>query len=569
MASSEEYKSDLSDEYDDDDSFEEQTDSDEPPDREAYWATTRFGPRGPPPHFGPGHSPKIRGDSNLRNPHCFPSYNHCPDYRTYWPQDEVVPPPHHHWCFLGQILNFKDKVLVVSDTAGNNVFVCLYFSNTTELFDWSTLKSGSTIAVLYAEQRYYDPDEDSDDEQLQKRILLLHHPQFVKIYPCSLETLLRINDDIEAETPEDRLQKCQGCGKDDGPNKLTLRRCSRCMSVSYCSSECQVAAWKRGHKSECKVFAAVTELKLSRYWRNEYPVEWVAFGQREKAMIEREEWRNNAVAVIKPEWRTAEPLVPVKLVGTFEVSSGELVWGQLASILEGIKNPASDQPGEDKASVDNGGTVYTQGWTFRALAKTGVWKIAKVDGFGLPDRPKDTWIAYHSSYSSPAELLSMTRDIDWGNRMENPRVCWVNRYDWGSQCSNSSGAARMFAALDPGSAWPVAVERKKRRWQYAHNNTFLLDAKYAAGLLRTIARPSLLDENLSKGEGSSFLGGETVVGCHLPITKSEYEFARMIFSEEDSVSVPGKKELVAFWYERDNMYHYEEALGEPTYEDVV
>ena len=40
---------------------------------------------------------------------------------------------------------------------------------------------------------------------------------------------------------------CDNCGKESDH----LSRCSKCMSVAYCSKECQRADWKAGHKSSC------------------------------------------------------------------------------------------------------------------------------------------------------------------------------------------------------------------------------------------------------------------------------------------------------------------------------
>ncbi|GAQ90630.1 LysM domain containing protein [Klebsormidium nitens] len=41
---------------------------------------------------------------------------------------------------------------------------------------------------------------------------------------------------------------CDHCGSRDD-----LKRCGRCFYVSYCSTVCQSAAWKDGHKAVCKV----------------------------------------------------------------------------------------------------------------------------------------------------------------------------------------------------------------------------------------------------------------------------------------------------------------------------
>lgn len=44
-------------------------------------------------------------------------------------------------------------------------------------------------------------------------------------------------------------------------------------------------------------------------------------------------------------------------------------------------------------------------------------------------------------------------------------------------------------------------------------------------------------------------------GCNLNfIGNDEFEFARLIFGQDDSPKFPGKKELVGFWYDADNRY---------------
>ncbi|KAJ6530301.1 hypothetical protein B0H19DRAFT_482288 [Mycena capillaripes] len=84
------------------------------------------------------------------------------------------------------------------------------------------------------------------------------------------------------------------------------------------------------------------------------------------------------------------------------VTSGELLWGQMTPILSGLTNDAHDFPStEDRAVL--GGTIVTQAYTYRAPARMGLWKIIKVNGYGHPKAPKDSWLVYHSS-CDPLEL---------------------------------------------------------------------------------------------------------------------------------------------------------------------
>jgi hypothetical protein len=117
-------------------------------------------------------------------------------------------------------------------------------------------------------------------------------------------------------------------------------------------------------------------------------------------------------------------------------------------------------------------------------------------------------LAYHSS-CDPLELLLLARPVDWATRSSNPRVCWVNRYDWGYHCANPTRAARFFADVDSSSGWDEANKRQEERaaagtyrrpkkdedierWErlgtYNGHNIFLVDAANGAEALKLLAR---------------------------------------------------------------------------------
>jgi MYND finger len=46
-------------------------------------------------------------------------------------------------------------------------------------------------------------------------------------------------------------------GEDLGEKRTkAFMQCSKCRSVRYCSRECQVLHWKKGHKKECSLLAS-------------------------------------------------------------------------------------------------------------------------------------------------------------------------------------------------------------------------------------------------------------------------------------------------------------------------
>ena len=50
------------------------------------------------------------------------------------------------------------------------------------------------------------------------------------------------------QAPQRRV--CGGCGASEAPG-ATFQACSRCKAQHYCTKDCQVRAWKAGHKGQC------------------------------------------------------------------------------------------------------------------------------------------------------------------------------------------------------------------------------------------------------------------------------------------------------------------------------
>ncbi|KAF8951913.1 hypothetical protein BDZ97DRAFT_1656283 [Flammula alnicola] len=48
---------------------------------------------------------------------------------------------------------------------------------------------------------------------------------------------------------------CYYCNKDLPSNQM--KRCSRCLLVTYCSKECQAISWKASHKQNCKIHPSI------------------------------------------------------------------------------------------------------------------------------------------------------------------------------------------------------------------------------------------------------------------------------------------------------------------------
>ncbi|KAJ7053709.1 hypothetical protein C8F01DRAFT_1064571, partial [Mycena amicta] len=415
------------------------------------------------PAFGPPadrEQQELYHHRDLRNPRSFPSFEDCAPYKAY-PAASDHEHPHHYWCFLGQILPSKTETeehsFLVKDKSGETVRVELAFpdDDASSKFEAEYIKPGWTLAVLWAAKNVFEDGTSG---------LRLEYPQFVKTFPCDLATLLRINEDIIAQTPVASLRRCIACGKEEEVDRVSLQQCPRCWEVSFCIPECaQHAVWEQQHQAsnDCAILPDVMRLKRpSAPGTNA----WAGFAEHEDALALHDQAMAAAEANFHVEetWKDAEPLRVEDLQETFAIESGEIVWGTLHGVASGLLFGGCDQPSTQDNWDVGGGTVYKNALTYRAPAKVGIWKITKVAAHGWPDRPLDSWLAYHSS-CSPAALIRLSRGVEFQTRTSNPRVGWINRYDWSTLLPTRPRdiVGRLFSALDPGSGWPATMERER------------------------------------------------------------------------------------------------------------
>jgi hypothetical protein len=56
----------------------------------------------------------------------------------------------------------------------------------------------------------------------------------------------------QGSLPDKEMIICKNCQKSALASANSMKRCSGCKAVWYCSRECQVAHWKKGHKNYCE-----------------------------------------------------------------------------------------------------------------------------------------------------------------------------------------------------------------------------------------------------------------------------------------------------------------------------
>jgi len=200
-----------------------------------------------------------KGSLDLRNQMHFPTFSSLPDDSDfdlgyYGEEHYGVYAPVKHWCLLAEIVErtgipFLRPMVTAKDKAGKEFLVALYLDNDVVLPDFwhKYCKPGNVMVIMYACSHSFM------DGQIGIRV---EDVENIKIFPCSLNTLLGISDELKLFNGPSK--NCQSCKK-----PATLK-CSRC-SLLYCDKDCQMRDWKE-HKNKCLAFKQVIEWR-GRNWR--------------------------------------------------------------------------------------------------------------------------------------------------------------------------------------------------------------------------------------------------------------------------------------------------------------
>lgn len=195
--------------------------------------------------------PKHLGQlADLRSRATFPGFIDLPDENDvdldfYESSDMVTYRPRHHWCFLGEIVDFATLVrlqMEIKDVDGRKIPLYFYTDGRGSELAPAHVQRGYTVAILYAQRHAFmfcEPGIRHED------------PRMIKIFPLSLHELLALNDQVQQFSIElNGIRMCHGCGR----KAASLKRCGKCSSFWYCDRACQVAGWnEKGHKANCKL----------------------------------------------------------------------------------------------------------------------------------------------------------------------------------------------------------------------------------------------------------------------------------------------------------------------------
>ncbi|KAG4435209.1 hypothetical protein IFR05_009317 [Cadophora sp. M221] len=174
----------------------------------------------------------LRQLANLRSRGTFPGFTDLPDENDVDPDfdessDMVTYRPRHHWCFLGEIMDFTvlhHLEIETKDVDGGKIPLHFYTDGRGSKLAPAQLRSGYTVAILYAKRHVFMFGAPS-----------IRHkdPWMTKVFPLLLDKLLALNDQVQQfSTKLSGIRICHKCDR----KAASLQQCSKCSSFWYCDT---------------------------------------------------------------------------------------------------------------------------------------------------------------------------------------------------------------------------------------------------------------------------------------------------------------------------------------------
>ncbi|PPQ68239.1 hypothetical protein CVT24_005047 [Panaeolus cyanescens] len=239
---------------------------------------------------------------------------------------------------------------------------------------------------------------------------------------------------------------------------------------------------------------------------------------------------------------------------TFTCSTGEIVFGQVQCVLEGLEDPTHVKRALPER-LPVGGTILQNKLNYRLAARSGTWKVARAYSSQMTTNPQGVeeerkfiigFVIHHESVS-PVEYLRRASvvGINHNNTIDDG-IVYVNRYDWSWHHGSRNG---INAALYPRRPWTT-----QEIGALLGGRLVIMDASQG-NQFKDILRSSFL-ERKSYAFTNTSTQDETAqpFGFHLVSQSfSEYELGWIGFSGQKHSTFTESDEAVAFVY--DGAYH--------------
>jgi len=224
------------------------------------------------------------------------------------------------------------------------------------------------------------------------------------------------------------------------------------------------------------------------------------------------------------------------LHGFFECESGELLWGQMHTLIEGFKTKNHDSK-QGPRSKRTGGTILQSDFYYRCAARPGLWKVERA----FMDDNEVGFVVHHADVSG-TDLLkrAATVGISHNQRHENNDVVYVNRYDW-SWHHGGEEAVKEILEFKKGSDSDDDINSNL----LIGGRLMVVDAAYFDALCK-----HLRNKRPDEGECCEFkLGNAPSFGIHVSMKGTEYELGWLMFSSKQHTKFTNSDELIGIVYD--------------------
>lgn len=223
----------------------------------------------------------------------------------------------------------------------------------------------------------------------------------------------------------------------------------------------------------------------------------------------------------------------------FTCTSGELLWGQVHTVIEGSTAGEVDTAlGPHEVAVPSG-TVFTCAFRFRVSARKGAWKVeaAFVDSFQAGSPPRHVGFVCHHVDVDGLEILKRAAELGYGvgrtGTFGDLQIVYVNRYDWSGL--HTPGHELIVDTIEGKAENPKKDFDDDDDMYYGSlllGRFLLVDAGGFANLIQALKDGEKLERKnyvlRNKYNGSNF-------GAHLVVEQSEYELGWMVFQNGEMV----------------------------------
>lgn len=203
---------------------------------------------------------------------------------------------------------------------------------------------------------------------------------------------------------------------------------------------------------------------------------------------------------------------------TFTCTSGELLWGQVHTVIEGFASESLDRTAESLR--------------YKVAARKGEWKAEAAFVDNSEDQPWHVGFVCHHADVDGLEILQRAAQVGIGSsgKFEDLEILFVDRYDWSG--SHSPGCELIVQAVEEKTVDPEeeAFDGEDYYRSLVGGRFMLLDKLGFGNLIQAL-------KDGTKLERKNYLlwDEEVACGAHLVVDYSEYDMGWMAFRNGELV----------------------------------